>query len=122
LGPYPEYDLFLFLILNINYFYSFIFILVVGTTVAISASSWFTVWLGLEINLLSILPILIGGNSFLSSDSAIKYFIIQAVTSIMIVRSASLNLKNTSFYSDNFIIKIIVIALCVKAAIAPFHI
>jgi len=121
LGPYPKHESFLFLILNINYLYFFTLITITGTLIAVSASSWFTIWLGLEINLLRIIPILVKRNSFSSSDLTIKYFIIQAITSLIIISSVSLNLRSFFFYPDGLIVKIIIIALSIKAAIAPFH-
>jgi len=93
----------------------------VGTLITISASSWLTIWLGLEVNLIRVIPILLKNNSLLSSDSTIKYFVIQTVTSLILITAASLNLNNLFFYSENLISKIATIALCIKAAIAPFH-
>nr|YP_009511988.1 NADH dehydrogenase subunit 2 [Aristeus virilis]AXI97914.1 NADH dehydrogenase subunit 2 [Aristeus virilis] len=94
----------------------FLSTLLLGTMLSISSSSWFGAWVGLELNLLSFIPLVSTKNNQYSSEAALKYFLIQALGSSVIIMSASLALLSTSSASFLF-----VIALLLKAGAAPFH-
>jgi len=92
-----------------------------GTFIACSAESWFTCWLGLEINLIRLIPLLLIKLSPISTEAAIKYFLAQAIASILIMFAA---LSNNIMFSEIFIIEanyLIFLALSIKAGIAPLH-
>nr|QUT08453.1 NADH dehydrogenase subunit 2 [Trachypenaeus curvirostris] len=90
--------------------------LILGTILSISSTSWFGVWVGLELNLLSFIPMISLKNNQYSSEAALKYFLIQALGSSIIILSASLMLIKSS--SANLLLTI---ALLLKAGAAPFH-
>nr|YP_009498549.1 NADH dehydrogenase subunit 2 [Parapenaeopsis hungerfordi]AWK60864.1 NADH dehydrogenase subunit 2 [Parapenaeopsis hungerfordi] len=94
----------------------FMFTLLLGTTLSISSTSWFGVWIGLELNLMSFIPIISLKNNQYSSEAALKYFLIQALGSSVIILSASLLLINN--LSSNLFLAA---ALLLKAGAAPFH-
>lgn len=58
---------------------------VVRTFVVISSHHWFTVWFGLEMNTLSILPLLSYQYRPRSVESAIKYFLVQSFSAAIIL-------------------------------------
>lgn len=93
-----------------------------GTIISISSSSMFGIWIGLEINLISFIPIIINiENNKKSRESAIKYFLIQAIaSSIVIFRAIIYNLFRTIIFSFTPNV-LITLALCIKLGIAPFH-
>nr|QIA95923.1 NADH dehydrogenase subunit 2 [Matuta planipes] len=94
----------------------FFITLISGTVISISSSSWFGAWIGLELNLMSFIPLITTKpNSFLS-ESALKYFLIQALASTIIVLSASLFL---SMYNVAAIFMLL--SLLLKLGAAPFH-
>jgi len=95
--------------------------LILGTTICVSSSSWFTAWIGLEINLISIAPILINKISFQSVESSIKYFLIQAIASSILIISFFLNRYFYIFSLAQFTELIITICLILKAGVAPLH-
>nr|QKQ14762.1 NADH dehydrogenase subunit 2 [Coccidophilus cariba] len=97
--------------------------LMVGTFISISAYSWFSMWVGLEINLLSFIPLIWIKNNALSSESAIKYFIVQSLASIFILFSVILNLTMSEFFYNisHFFYIIMDSALLTKMGAAPFH-
>nr|YP_009545527.1 NADH dehydrogenase subunit 2 [Metapenaeopsis barbata]AYO45605.1 NADH dehydrogenase subunit 2 [Metapenaeopsis barbata] len=94
----------------------FISTLLLGTTLSISSTSWFGAWIGLELNLLSFIPLISSKNNQYSSEAALKYFLIQALGSSIIIMSASLMLFTTEPTST-----LMTIALLLKAGAAPFH-
>nr|ADD83029.1 NADH dehydrogenase subunit 2 [Habrophlebiodes zijinensis] len=99
--------------------------LILGTLITITSNSWFAAWIGLEINLLSFIPLLISGSP-LSSESALKYFLTQALASssllltIMILYFLlSFNLMN--YFSSPDFFMLLSLPLFLKAGVAPFH-
>lgn len=123
MGSYPIYEKkFPFLI---NKFYKIIFFnfLIVRTLITISSYSWLIMWLGVEINLLSFIPIIIKDNYSNSKESGIKYFLIQSLAStilifsILIIEKRELNIN-----INNTITLTIQLSLVIKLGIAPFHI
>nr|YP_009512594.1 NADH dehydrogenase subunit 2 [Gennadas parvus]AXJ93160.1 NADH dehydrogenase subunit 2 [Gennadas parvus] len=94
----------------------FLSTLLLGTTLAASSSSWFGAWVGLELNLLSFIPLISTKNNQYSSEAALKYFLIQALGSSVIILAASLVL--TTISSAKFLM---VVALLLKSGAAPFH-
>lgn len=106
------------------YFPPFIysFFLFSGTLISISSSSLFGMWIGLEINLISFIPIIINlDNNKKSREAAIKYFLIQAIASALVIFSSLyFYLLNSHTLSRTSNI-LITLALCIKLGIAPFH-
>nr|YP_003359523.1 NADH dehydrogenase subunit 2 [Gandalfus yunohana]ACC62357.1 NADH dehydrogenase subunit 2 [Gandalfus yunohana] len=81
-----------------------------------SSSSWFGAWIGLELNLLSFIPLIsISMNSYFS-EAALKYFLIQALASTLIIMSSCLILL-TPIISTSLIL----MSLLLKLGAAPFH-
>nr|UFZ13125.1 NADH dehydrogenase subunit 2 [Ctenochauliodes yangi]UFZ13372.1 NADH dehydrogenase subunit 2 [Ctenochauliodes yangi] len=103
----------------------FLICLISGTLISISANSWMGVWMGLEINLLSFIPLMINLNNLLSNESALKYFLTQALaSSILLFSVLMLSMKFSFFYSFNiYSISQIMInsSLLLKMGAAPFH-
>nr|AMM04654.1 NADH dehydrogenase subunit 2 [Folsomia candida] len=93
-----------------------------GTLMAVSSNSWILCWIGLEINLMSFIPLILSDLNFKSTETAIKYFLTQAVASVILITAASftaLQMKNYYLESMNFFL---FLALSIKAGLAPFHI
>nr|ACA21289.1 NADH dehydrogenase subunit 2 [Shinkaia crosnieri] len=94
----------------------FFSMLLLGTLLAFSSLSWFSVWTGLELNLLSFIPLIMSSNSRYSSEAALKYFLIQALGSSLIIFSSSILLFSPKLFSF-----IITPALLLKLGVSPFH-
>nr|YP_665512.1 NADH dehydrogenase subunit 2 [Campodea fragilis]ABF49562.1 NADH dehydrogenase subunit 2 [Campodea fragilis] len=97
--------------------------LISSTFISISASSWLGAWVGLEINLLSIIPILILSKNMRSSEATIKYFITQIVASIMILAFILLTMMQlpNSYFGTPLSYQGISLALMLKMGAAPLH-
>nr|WKU83742.1 NADH dehydrogenase subunit 2 [Allograpta obliqua] len=105
----------------------FIFILMMSTMITISANSWLGAWMGLEINLLSFIP-LMTDNNLMSNEASLKYFLTQALASSILLFSSILflyqnNFMNNLFFNnkENYICMMILSALLMKSGTAPFH-
>nr|AYW52194.1 NADH dehydrogenase subunit 2 [Galerucinae sp. 5 ACP-2013] len=98
--------------------------LMIGTLVAISAYSWFNMWIGLEINLLSMIPLMKSHTNKFPAEATLKYFITQALASSMILFALIMMLNSSEFISMQFEQSYILIlnsALLTKLGAAPFH-
>lgn len=96
-----------------------------GTIIRISSSSWLRIWIGLEINLLSFIPLSIKTNNLFSSEATLKYFLTQALASNILLFSIIFYFflieKSLRFKWQLFINLIFSSTLILKRGIAPFH-
>nr|WDE73841.1 NADH dehydrogenase subunit 2 [Lophosia sp.] len=98
----------------------FLSILVMSTLISISANSWLSAWMGLEINLLSFIP-LMNDDKLMSTESSFKYFLVQALASSILLFSMILFLLNMNKTASFFLETIAFSALILKMGSAPFH-
>nr|YP_009442859.1 NADH dehydrogenase subunit 2 [Moduza procris]ATP01334.1 NADH dehydrogenase subunit 2 [Moduza procris] len=100
----------------------FLFILFFSTLISISSNSWLGCWIGLEINLLSFIPLISSPHNLLNSEASLKYFLTQSIASINFLFSILLSLflmKN--FFFNNFFSILINSSLLMKMGSIPFH-
>nr|QFG38791.1 NADH dehydrogenase subunit 2 [Aeneator benthicolus] len=107
----------------------FLSVMGTGTLLSISSIHWLSIWAGLEINLIGFLPLLIYQKSVSESQSAVKYFIIQALGSSFLI-FGSLMVFNMSFTWDMCTkmgnpsmlgFMMLISGLCIKLGLFPFH-
>nr|YP_010287572.1 NADH dehydrogenase subunit 2 [Acrobasis inouei]UKT61903.1 NADH dehydrogenase subunit 2 [Acrobasis inouei] len=111
----------MFLTMNSNKMF-FLFILIFSTLISISSNSWFGCWIGLEINLLSFIPLISNSNNMLSSEASLKYFLTQSIASINFLFSILLKMIFFKNFEYNNIISIMInSSLLMKMGSAPFH-
>nr|ACY36664.1 NADH dehydrogenase subunit 2 [Crocidura grayi halconus] len=100
--------------------------IMLGTSIVMTSSHWFMTWLGFEMNMMAIVPILMKKYSPRSMEAATKYFLTQATASMILMLTIIINLM----YSGQWTIKnmenytastLITIALVMKLGLAPFH-
>nr|UYI30587.1 NADH dehydrogenase subunit 2 [Hadrosciurus sp. 3 EFA-2022] len=97
-----------------------------GTMVTLFSSHWLLIWIGLEMSLLAIIPILMSKPNPRSIEAASKYFLIQATASMILMMAAIINfystgewsILNTINYLSSFMMTM---ALSMKMGLAPFH-
>nr|YP_007316844.2 NADH dehydrogenase subunit 2 [Cydia pomonella]AFQ93724.2 NADH dehydrogenase subunit 2 [Cydia pomonella] len=98
----------------------FTFILCFSTLISISSNSWFGCWIGLEINLLSFIPLISNSKNLFASEASLKYFLIQSIASInflfiilmkMFFMNLEMNIMSIMMNST----------LLMKMGSAPFH-
>nr|YP_009937385.1 NADH dehydrogenase subunit 2 [Trigonopterus triradiatus]QNT26882.1 NADH dehydrogenase subunit 2 [Trigonopterus triradiatus] len=106
-------------------FYKILFsnLLVSSTLISISSITWFSAWIGLEMNLLSMLPLMKTHNNNLAAEASIKYFIVQAMASATLLFSIVLfsNLNFFNFNSSPIASMMVNLALILKMGAAPLH-
>nr|AKL90668.1 NADH dehydrogenase subunit 2 [Columbella adansoni] len=110
--------------------YMFLSVMGVGTVLSVSSMHWLMMWAGLEINLIGFLPLLVYQKSVSESQSAVKYFIIQALGSSFLI-FGSLMSFSSSFSWDTFVVGdfnysaigflVLTCGLLIKLGVFPFH-
>nr|QLY89510.1 NADH dehydrogenase subunit 2 [Myospila meditabunda] len=103
----------------------FFSILIMGTMISISSNSWLGAWMGLEINLLSFIP-LMSDNKLMSTEASLKYFLVQALASSVLLFAVILlminpKISNNNNNGANFMEMMIFSSLLLKSGSAPFH-
>nr|YP_010454060.1 NADH dehydrogenase subunit 2 [Euprymna brenneri]QXJ42037.1 NADH dehydrogenase subunit 2 [Euprymna brenneri] len=102
----------------------FISIMILGTLITLSSSHWLTMWMGLELNLMSFLPLMNIKGKMLEAEASMKYFIIQSMSSsVLIFGSIMMYVYNLSWYSmfNNMMVILILMSLVLKLGGAPMH-
>nr|AXS65461.1 NADH dehydrogenase subunit 2 [Cucujoidea sp. 39 KM-2017] len=96
--------------------------MIFSSLMAISSYSWFSMWLSLEINLLSIIPLFNSMKNYFPSESALKYFITQSMASTIILFSILNFINLNDIFLSNFSNQMIFnSAILTKMGAAPFH-
>nr|YP_010952748.1 NADH dehydrogenase subunit 2 [Domecia hispida]WMQ53168.1 NADH dehydrogenase subunit 2 [Domecia hispida] len=90
--------------------------LCLGVFLSVSSSCWFGAWLGLELNLMSFIPLMSMKMNFHFSEASLKYFLIQALASSIIIFASSFILM-----FSNFSQYLLLLSLLIKMGAAPFH-
>nr|URX53967.1 NADH dehydrogenase subunit 2 [Marginitermes hubbardi] len=97
--------------------------LIGGILISISSNSWLGAWMGLEINLMSFIPLMSSQENIFTTEASLKYFIIQALASstlmFLVMMKALINnslMTETSLYEHA-----IMIPLLLKMGAAPLH-
>nr|YP_009353581.1 NADH dehydrogenase subunit 2 [Curculio davidi]AQX92147.1 NADH dehydrogenase subunit 2 [Curculio davidi] len=98
-------------------------ILALGTLMTVSSLSWIISWIGLEVNLLSIMPLLKTYNNKYYSESVIKYFIVQTMASLMFLFSVLFFICSKNYSIELTIVSSLLLnmTLLLKMGAAPFH-
>lgn len=94
--------------------------------ITISSTNLLLIWVGLELSLLAIIPLLINKKNPRSTEAATKYFVTQATASIIILLAIILNYKQLGLWvfqqqTNPLLLNITLIALSIKLGLAPFH-
>nr|YP_009307965.1 NADH dehydrogenase subunit 2 [Typosyllis antoni]AOR87150.1 NADH dehydrogenase subunit 2 [Typosyllis antoni] len=92
--------------------------LMLSTMMIMTASNWIMVWMSMEMNLMSFIPLMLSSSTHSELEAATKYFLMQSIGSAMMLTSIfmfnSLNLfKPTSL--------IFCLSMMLKMGMAPLH-
>nr|YP_011036603.1 NADH dehydrogenase subunit 2 [Crocidura rapax]WRK21094.1 NADH dehydrogenase subunit 2 [Crocidura rapax] len=97
-----------------------------GTSIVMTSSHWFMTWLGFEMNMMAIVPVLMKKYSPRSMEAATKYFLTQATASMILMLAIVINLMYSGQWTitnmENYTASMLItIALTMKLGLAPFH-
>nr|AQP28605.1 NADH dehydrogenase subunit 2 [Termes sp. A TB-2017] len=98
--------------------------LVGGMLVSVSSNSWLGAWMGLEINLMSFIPLMSNVKNMYNTEASLKYFIVQVLASatlLFLVVMKTLTEDLFTFEMNPYAPMVICTPLLLKSGAAPFH-
>nr|QAU54051.1 NADH dehydrogenase subunit 2 [Grus japonensis] len=100
--------------------------LLLGTTITISSNHWMSAWAGLEINTLAITPLISKSHHPRAIEAAIKYFLVQATASALVLFSSMINAWSTGQWDITQLNQpvsclLLTTAIAMKLGLVPFH-
>nr|AGU68785.1 NADH dehydrogenase subunit 2 [Ptilinopus greyi] len=100
--------------------------LLLGTAITISSNHWVTAWTGLEINTLAIIPLISKSHHPRAIEATIKYFLVQATASALLLFSSMSNAWTTGQWDITQLTHptsclLLTIAIAMKLGLVPFH-
>nr|AAM22331.1 NADH dehydrogenase subunit 2 [Patagioenas oenops] len=100
--------------------------LLLGTTITISSNHWIMAWTGLEINTLAIIPFISKPHHPRAIEATIKYFLVQATASALLLFSSMTNAWVTGQWDITQLTHptsclLLTIAIAMKLGLVPFH-
>nr|YP_009568991.1 NADH dehydrogenase subunit 2 [Psittacara leucophthalmus]AGS43135.1 NADH dehydrogenase subunit 2 [Psittacara leucophthalmus] len=100
--------------------------ILLGTMITITSNHWMTAWIGLEINTLSIIPLISKPHHPRAIEAATKYFLVQAAASALLLFSGMTNAWHTGQWDITQLsyppsCLLLTTAIAIKLGLAPFH-
>nr|ACA80236.1 NADH dehydrogenase subunt 2 [Cyanopsitta spixii] len=100
--------------------------ILLGTMITITSNHWMTAWIGLEINTLSIIPLISKSHHPRAIEAAAKYFLVQAAASALLLFSGMTNAWHTGQWDITQLSHpssciLLTTAIAIKLGLTPFH-
>nr|ATP01273.1 NADH dehydrogenase subunit 2 [Chaerephon plicatus] len=100
--------------------------IILGTLIVMTSSHWLMIWIGFEMNMLAIIPMLMKQHNPRSTEAATKYFFTQATASMLLMLAVIINLMYSGQWTVMKLFNptasmIMTLALTMKLGLAPFH-
>nr|ATX74275.1 NADH dehydrogenase subunit 2 [Gehyra nana] len=96
-----------------------------STIITMTSHHWMLAWLGLELNTLSILPIIMKPSHPRATEATMKYFLVQTLAAALILFASTMNAWQTGLWSIMNPTKtttiLITMAVLLKLGAAPVH-
>nr|YP_010757452.1 NADH dehydrogenase subunit 2 [Zahniserius cylindricus]WEU77795.1 NADH dehydrogenase subunit 2 [Zahniserius cylindricus] len=92
--------------------------MMIGVIMTICANNWITMWIGMEMVLISFIPLMNSTKNSSSSESMVKYFIMQTISSTMFMFSVICMLIGVSMLLNEIML---MTSMIIKMGSAPFH-
>nr|AER92677.1 NADH dehydrogenase subunit 2 [Brookesia decaryi] len=102
------------------------FNLITGTIITASSHHWLMAWSGLELNMLSILVIIMQPKHPRAAEASIKYFLVQVIASALMMFSGTLNAMQTgqwdiSQLTNKYASTMFMLAMLMKIGAMPIY-
>nr|ALT66280.1 NADH dehydrogenase subunit 2 [Rhinolophus ferrumequinum tragatus] len=102
------------------------FTIILGTLIVMTSSHWLLIWIGFEMNMLAIIPMMMKRSNPRSTEASTKYFLTQATASMLLMLAIIINLFHSGQWTVTNILSptasvIMTLALTMKLGLSPFH-
>nr|QOQ85390.1 NADH dehydrogenase subunit 2 [Phocoena phocoena]QOQ85403.1 NADH dehydrogenase subunit 2 [Phocoena phocoena]QOQ85416.1 NADH dehydrogenase subunit 2 [Phocoena phocoena]QOQ85429.1 NADH dehydrogenase subunit 2 [Phocoena phocoena]QOQ85442.1 NADH dehydrogenase subunit 2 [Phocoena phocoena] len=100
--------------------------LILSTMIVTISSHWLFAWIGLEMNMMAIIPIMMKKPSPRATEASAKYFLTQATASTLLMLAVTINLTHSGQWTimklfDPTASILMTMALAIKLGLSPFH-
>nr|ABM68995.1 NADH dehydrogenase subunit 2 [Sotalia fluviatilis] len=100
--------------------------LILSTMIVTISSHWLFAWIGLEMNMMAIIPIMMKKPNPRATEASTKYFLTQATASSLLMLAIIINLMHSSQWTimklfDPTASILMTMALAIKLGLSPFH-
>lgn len=96
--------------------------IIAGTLITLSRSNWLYLWIGIELNLLSFIPLISNSSNLQETEARVKYFITQAIGRGLILTTGIIRINPIVFDKIEYIIiTIFISSMIIKLGITPYH-
>nr|AQP29223.1 NADH dehydrogenase subunit 2 [Microtermes sp. B TB-2017] len=95
-----------------------------GVLVSVSSNSWLGAWMGLEINLMSFIPLMSNVKNMYNTEASLKYFIVQVLASATLLFMVVMKTLTEDLFTlegTAYTPMIICTPLLLKSGAAPLH-
>nr|AHW99510.1 NADH dehydrogenase subunit 2 [Capra hircus]AQX43786.1 NADH dehydrogenase subunit 2 [Capra hircus]AQX43955.1 NADH dehydrogenase subunit 2 [Capra hircus]AQX43968.1 NADH dehydrogenase subunit 2 [Capra hircus] len=97
-----------------------------GTTIVMISSHWLLIWIGFEMNMLAIIPIMMKKHNPRATEASTKYFLTQSTASMLLMMAIIINLMFSGQWTVTKLFHptasmLMTMALAMKLGMAPFH-
>nr|YP_009991922.1 NADH dehydrogenase subunit 2 [Nothoprocta ornata]QNN84796.1 NADH dehydrogenase subunit 2 [Nothoprocta ornata] len=97
-----------------------------GSLITMSSNHWILAWAGLEINTLAVIPLISKSHHPRAVEASIKYFLVQASASALILFSSLSNAWSTGQWDITYLTNptsslLLTTAIAMKLGLVPFH-
>nr|AAS91409.1 NADH dehydrogenase subunit 2 [Nycteris hispida] len=100
--------------------------IMLGTLIVMTSSHWLMIWIGFEMNMLAVIPMLMKKYNPRSMEASTKYFLTQATASMLLMLAVIINAMWSGQWTFTKMMNptasmIMTLALTMKLGLAPFH-
>nr|WJW73294.1 NADH dehydrogenase subunit 2 [Malcus inconspicuus] len=95
--------------------------LIFSTLISISSPNWMGMWMGMEINMISFIPLMAKNKNIKAPQAMIIYFLTQSMGSLLLLFSILMNSIMTHSFMKMLFFMLLTISLTLKLGVAPFH-
>nr|AHN95686.1 NADH dehydrogenase subunit 2 [Trigonotylus caelestialium] len=100
----------------------FLSMTIMSTLMVLSSSNWITIWMGMEINIMSFIPLMYKSKNSLLSQSSMMYFLTQSMASMIFIIMILVNMYGwNNLYKNTDMNMIIMLSMMMKLGMPPFH-
>nr|YP_007626278.1 NADH dehydrogenase subunit 2 [Madoqua kirkii]AEP21573.1 NADH dehydrogenase subunit 2 [Madoqua kirkii] len=97
-----------------------------GTMIVMISSHWLLIWMGFEMNMLTIIPIMMNKHNPRATEASTKYFLTQSTASMLLMMAIIINLMFSGQWTVMNLFNptastLMTMALAMKLGLAPFH-
>nr|QAX91129.1 NADH dehydrogenase subunit 2 [Schedorhinotermes lamanianus] len=98
--------------------------MVSGVLVSVSSNSWFSAWMGLEVNLMSFIPLMSNTKNMYNTEASLKYFIVQVLASATLMFVVTMEAATEGLFTHTEVFSTSMLTctpLLLKSGAAPLH-